>query len=249
MSSLPPAIIFINGDITYPPTTVFIGTQPQLPGSYASFSELTNLQTQLYIDDTMTKAEFDARVVADPNYPTIVHLRGLRILVILPTFYDDHNRHYADIVLFLHQGMADVECNRFWHDDDDDGYGPYPHTYPPPPPPNYPRSHHHHGAKGPPGQSYDIQRLTIYELLRAADSHSVVILPFEAMPHCDSCNYPFYCDRCHTFSGIKICHKCGCGCQCGCGTYLVDGQGIKSSPVYLPNCDNEAHNRNFINRK
>lgn len=254
MSSLPPAIFFINGDLSYPPEPppnppsldVFIGSQPQLPRSDASVSELTNLQIQLFIDDTMTKAEFDARVVADPNYPTIVHLRGMRILVILPTFYDHHNRDLADVVIFLHHGMADVECNRFEHHDDDDDLT---HTYPKPPPPNYPHEHHHRGAKGPPGQSYDIQRLTIYELLRATHSHSVVTLPFEMMPHCDDCNYPFYCDRCHTFSGIKICRKCNCDCKCGCGTYLVDGQGIISSPVHLPNCDNETHNRDFIHRK
>src|SRR5271166_785844 len=123
MSSLPPAIFFINGDITYPPEPppnppdmdVFIGSQPALPQSYASFSELTNLQNQLFINDTMTKAEFDARVAADPNYPIIVHLQGLRILVILPTFYDHHNRDLADVVIFLHQGLADVECNRLRH--------------------------------------------------------------------------------------------------------------------------------------
>ena len=256
MSSLPPAIFFINGDISYPPVPpptppVFIGAQPAQPTSDAGFSELTNLQTQLFIDDTMTKEEFDARVVADPNYPIVVHLRGLRILVILPTFYDEHNRHWADVVIFLHQGLADVECNRLaWpgrgYPDEDD----FQHTYPPPPKVSYPHEHHHHhGAKGPPGQCYDIQRLTIYELLRAAGSHNVVQLPFDYMPHCESCNYPFYCDGCHTFSGIKICRKCGCGCKCGCGTIVIDNQGVRVSPIHLPNCDNEYHNRDFIRRK
>lgn len=230
MSSLPPAIVFINGDITYPPVPpptppVYIGSVPANPQSDATVSELTNLEIQLFIDDTMTKAEFDARVTADPNYPTIIHLRGMRILVILPTFRDDVNRELADVVIFLHQGLADVECNRLaWP-----GHG--------------------HPAVGPPGQSYPVQRLNIYELLRAAGSHNVVILPFWAMPHCEECNYPFYCDRCHTFSGIKICSKCSCGCKCGCGTFVIDNQGIKASPLYLPNCDSEYHNRNFINRK
>jgi len=72
MSSLPPAIFFINGDISYPPAPPFgIGVDPKAPTN-----TLTILQTQLYINDTMTKAEFDARVDADPNYPTIVHLQG-----------------------------------------------------------------------------------------------------------------------------------------------------------------------------
>lgn len=257
MSSLPPCIFFINGDISLPPQPppnppdldVFIGSQPQLPQSYASFSELTNLQTQLFINDTMTKVEFDARVQADPNYPIVVHLRGLRILVILPTFYDHHNRHWADVVIFLHQGMADVECNRLaWP-----GLGrPSCETFPcpTPPPPDYPHEHPHRGiAVGPPGQSYDIQRLTIYELLRAAGSHNVVILPFEMMPHCGECNFGFYCDSCHTFSGIRKCFGCGCSCKCGCDVQLIDNQGVRSSPVHLPNCDREMNNPAFIHRK
>lgn len=197
MSSLPSAIFFVNGDLTYPPVPpVFIGADP-------SVSELTTLQTQLFINDTMTKAEFDARVAADPNYPTIVHLQNLRILVILPTFHDLTNRQYADVVIFLHQGLADVEKNRF----------------------------------GPPGQNYEVQRLTIYQLLRAAHSHNVVTLPFGVgMNCCNACGSPFYCDTCHTFSGISICTKCECRCKCFCN-------------IHAPNCENEYHNRAFIHRK
>jgi hypothetical protein len=226
MSGLPPAIFFINGDITYPAAAYYVGAQPNIPSSYIGLnSELATLQTQLFIDDTMTKAEFDARVVADPNYPTIIHLRGLRILVILPTFQDGVNRELADVVMFLHQGQADVEYNRFRHDDDDDD-------------PN--------GFGSPPCHSFEIQRLTMYELLRSVESPNVVILPFGAMAHCNSCNYPYYCDRCHTFSGIRICGGCQDDCKCGCG--LIDNQGLVSSPVHLPNCDNEAHNEDFRNR-
>lgn len=249
MSSLPPAIFFINGDITYPPVPpptppTFIGENPAAPNSDASVSELTHLQIQLYINDTMTKAEFDARVAADPNYPTIIHLQGLRILVILPTFQDMVNRQYADVVMFLHQGMADIESNRFWDNDHDE---PHPHTFPPPVLPEFPHVHHHGVAVGPPGQSYDIQRITMYSLLRAAHSHNVVNLPFDFMPHCQACNYPFFCDRCHTFSGIRICGRCNSNCKCFCN--LVDNQGVPSSPVHLPNCDNEYHNPKFIHRK
>lgn len=224
MSSLPPAIFFINGDITYPSTSTvaFPGTDPKA-------SELTTLQTQLYIDETMTKQEFDIRMEGNPNYATIVHLQGYRILVIVPSYSDGYasysphhhphinvsNIRFADVVLFLHQGLADIECNRF----------------------------------GPPGQSYEIQRMNMYDILRAAHSHNVVTLPFSAMPHCNSCNYPFYCDACHTFSGIRTCSSCGCGSQCGCTTGLIDNQGIRSSNIHAPNCDNEYHNHDFIHRK
>ncbi len=258
MASIPPAIFFINGDITYPAEPppnppdldVFIGSEPNNPTSYiASPSELTTLQIQLFIDDTMTKQEFDARVVADPNYPAIVHLRGLRILVILPAFYDHVNRELADVVLFLHQGMADVESNRFWHPDHDrhEEHEEISHTYPRQPPIPFPNERHHKVAYGPPGQSYDLQRLNVHALLRAAHSCNEICLPWDAGPRCGECNYPFYCDGCHTFSGIKICGNCKCDCKCGC--YIVDQQGIKESPIFLPNCENEYHNRDFIHRK
>ena len=211
--NLPPALIFIN-DIG---GTEFLNTLATNndPGSDVSPAPTTikNLINQLHIDDSMTKAEFDARVVADPNYPTIIHLQGLRILVILPTLQDYSNRVLADVVLFGHQGLVDIEYNRF----------------------------------GTPCQSFEIQRINIYDLLRAAHSRNVVTLPFDCMPHCGTCNYPFYCDTCHTFSGIKICNGCSCEAKCGCG--IIDNQGREFSPVHLPNCDNEYHNRAFIHRK
>lgn len=105
--NIPPAIIFINGDISYPPTTpVFVGAEP-------STDELTKLKGQLMIDEVMTKTEFDARVVADPNYPKIVHLQNFRILVILDTFQDLTNRNLADIVIFVKQGIAAIEKNNY----------------------------------------------------------------------------------------------------------------------------------------
>lgn len=278
MGSIPPAIIFCNGDITYPATPppyppdldVFIGSEPTNPSSYiASASELTTLQTQLFIDDTMSKAEFDARIAAEPAYPVIVRLRGLRILVILPTFQDEVNKHCADVVVFLKTGLAYVERNRFWdhwdddfhsdcnecqgqepdhhyehgfrveyehHDEyqcDDDGYRPH-------------RIHVRHPFKFP-NQAYDMQRITAYSLLRAADSHCVAQLPWDCGPRCGECNYPFYCDKCHTFSGIKTCRGCECDCLCGCA--LFDNQGVRYSGIHLPNCDNEYHNPAFIHRK
>jgi hypothetical protein len=259
MLNPPPAIVFINGEIQYPSDqTPFIGSIPANITSYASVSELTNLQIQLFIDDTMSKEEFDARVKSDPNYPTIVHLQHLRILVILPKhvpFCEIDNLELADVVLFLHQGLADIERCHF----------------------------------GPPRQNFETQRLTIYEILRAAHPHGhfrdhddhdrgnfrgherdhdhdhdhdherprshVVTLPSwygvgEGCEggNCGSCNYPFYCDRCHTFSGIRKCRKCDCECKCGCDCG-IDNQGIRQSPIHAPNCDNEYHNLPFIRRK
>lgn len=252
MSSLPSCIVFCNGDISQippdppPSPPEFIGAQPAVATSDAGFSEITNLQNQLFINDTMTKAEFDARVAGNPNYPTIVHLQGLRILVILPDFYDHVNRHLADVVIFLHLGLADVECNRLaWPRT---GHPELSHTFPEPVHPEFPHEHHRGVALGPPSHSFDMQRLTIYELLRAAGHHNEVRLPFECMPHCGLCQYPFFCDRCHGFDGQKKCGKCGCDCKCGCDI-LIDNQGRKLSPIYLKNCDNESNNYAFIHRK
>lgn len=88
---LPPAIIFINSD----------------------FNNITQntLVSQLYINETLTFIEFNARVATDPNYATIVHLQGYRILVILPSLRDLTNRTLADIVLFYNQGQVTVEKN------------------------------------------------------------------------------------------------------------------------------------------
>lgn len=248
MSSLLPGIFFVNGDISYPPVTTFIGNTLTQVGSSAGPSTLTALVTQLFIDDVMTKKEFDARIVVDSNYPLIIHLRGFRILVIVPQYYDETNRHFADVVMFLHQGMVDVECNRLaWpiygtpcssscdKDNDNDGYG----------------YHKHKAGLGPPGQCYDLQRINMYELIRAGKKehgHGCVEVPWFAF-RCDWCDYPFFCDRCHTFSGIRKCGSCKCDCMCGCGTSLIDNQGIKSSSIHAPNCDNIFHNKNFINRK
>jgi len=223
MPSMPPAIIFINGDITYnaqpppnpPNLDVFIGSIPNNPQSYiTSSSELNTLQIQLNITDTITKDEFDARLDVDPNYGTVIHLQGLRVLVILPTFHNMTHRHHADVIMFLHQGLADIEMNRF----------------------------------GECGKSIEMQRFTIYDILRAAGSHNVINLPDgHGSNCCNECNYPFYCDRCHTFSGIKIHGECGGNCMCGCD--LIDNQGRKISPIHLPNCDREFNNKDFINRK
>ncbi len=271
----PPAIIFINDvdGLDYL-NTLHTNDSPDP-------STISNLVNQLFIDDIMFKSEFDARVAAEPYYPTIVHLRGLRIMVMLPTLQDGYNRKYADVVLFVHQGMADIEFNRFaskedhrW--DNDDGYCRNREIAPS----QFHRAtieynrgqndncgcgggdwddddHDHEDDDvrfknyyGPPGQSYDIQRLNIYELLRVNHCEGDVDLPWGVgMGCCNCCQYPFYCDGCHNFSGMKTCRKCGQDSCCGCNCGLVDNQGVRGSPVHEPNCENEAHNRSFINRE
>jgi hypothetical protein len=90
---LPSAIIFINADMTV--------AQKQYIGQ------------QLYITETISGQEFDARVVADPNYPDIVHQQNLRILVVRDDFRDYTNRELADIAIFVKQGLIAIEKNKF----------------------------------------------------------------------------------------------------------------------------------------
>ena len=91
--TLPSAIIFVNADIN-------AGNQ-------------SALVSQFYVNEVMKDNEFDARVVADPNYPQILHSQGLRVLVIRQNFRDLTNRNLADVVLFVKQGQASVEKNNF----------------------------------------------------------------------------------------------------------------------------------------
>jgi hypothetical protein len=90
---IPPAIIFINSD--FPDQTK------------------NKLITQLYLTEVMSDVEFDNRVLADPNYPVIVHLNNLRILVIREDLQDFTNRTLADIVLFFKLGLATVLYNNY----------------------------------------------------------------------------------------------------------------------------------------
>lgn len=89
----PPIIAFLNADISDQTKSVFI--------------------RQLFIDDVISKAEFDTRVQTNPVYPTIVHLQGRRVLVLLPTLQDAVNRSLADIVLFAKNGLVSVLSNKY----------------------------------------------------------------------------------------------------------------------------------------
>jgi len=90
---LPSAIIFINKEI----------------------GDLTkdSLQTQLFLDEIISKNEFDNRVVVDPNYVNVVHGQNLRVMVILDDFINHTNREMADVVIFFNQGQATIEKNKF----------------------------------------------------------------------------------------------------------------------------------------
>lgn len=110
MANIPSAIIFVNNDL--------------------SQSVEDTLKLQLRIDEVMSGTEFDARIAADPNYPDLVHLNGLRIMIIR-SFRELDNRSLADIVIFVKAGLAAIEANKF----------------------------------GPPGKTYPVATLTIYQLI------------------------------------------------------------------------------------
>jgi hypothetical protein len=85
------AIIFVNDDLT--------------------ISVQDTLMTQLFISEAITGDEFDARVLSDPEYPHIIHINGLRILVIR-SFRHRHNFHLANVIIFIKAGLASIESNQ-----------------------------------------------------------------------------------------------------------------------------------------
>ncbi len=98
---LPSAIIFVNNDLN-------------------EISKSTLLD-QLKIHESISHQEFNDRVTVDPNYVSVIHNTNTRILVFLPTFQDLTNRELADIVIFVKQGLAAIEINK---------YGPHGLTVP-----------------------------------------------------------------------------------------------------------------------
>lgn len=89
----PGAVIFVNNDLT-----------EQVKGVLAQ---------QLRIFESMTGTEFDARVAADPNYPSIMKNQGLRILIIRDFWAPHTNRTLCDIAIFVKNGLAYIEENKF----------------------------------------------------------------------------------------------------------------------------------------
>ena len=90
---LPSAIIFINPEMSAP--------------------QLDHIKKQLFINEVLQDTEFNERLVADPNYAQVVHGQNLRILVLKTDFADLTNREYADLVVFVKQGLMSVLKNKF----------------------------------------------------------------------------------------------------------------------------------------
>lgn len=67
---------------------------------------------QLNIDEYIDGYEFDNRMANNSSYPEEVHGAEKRILVI-KDYSDLNNREYADIVLFIKNGLASVEYSKF----------------------------------------------------------------------------------------------------------------------------------------
>jgi hypothetical protein len=93
MTQLPPAIVFVNQDITEPIKNVLI--------------------EQLYIDETITITDFEQRLLGDAQYTSTVHNSGTRLLVIVDDFRNYSQRNLADIVIFVKQGLATVLKNNY----------------------------------------------------------------------------------------------------------------------------------------
>lgn len=98
MANPPAGIIFVNSDI--------------------SDSARDTLVRQLLIDNVQDGYVFDDNVNANPNYVADVKRSNLRVLV-LRTFAEFVNRAnvptwtQADVVLFVKQGLAYAEINKF----------------------------------------------------------------------------------------------------------------------------------------
>lgn len=92
MVAVPAAIVFVNSDV--------------------ALQVRTWAAHQLHIDEVISGAEFDSRVAADGYYVDKVHQFNLRLMVHRP-FTDLTNRQLADLVLFIRDGLAYVEQNKF----------------------------------------------------------------------------------------------------------------------------------------
>jgi hypothetical protein len=84
----PPAIIFLNENISAQIQSVFV--------------------RQLYITQVLNAATFDGYVAADGYYANNILADGYRVLV-LRDFSDFTNRNLANIVLFAKNGLVAVE--------------------------------------------------------------------------------------------------------------------------------------------
>lgn len=92
MAIRPSAIIFVNNDLTD--------------------NVQTRLVRQLHINEVISGTEFDARVAADPDYPSNIKQLDLRIMV-LRSFEELDNRELADVVIFIKAALASILKNNF----------------------------------------------------------------------------------------------------------------------------------------
>ena len=89
------AIVFVNNDL--------------------SESAETHLVRLLHISDVVTGEEFDGYVEADSTYLDTLRMMGMRVMVVR-TFLDRADVStwtLADVVIFVKNGLAAVECNKF----------------------------------------------------------------------------------------------------------------------------------------
>lgn len=86
---------------SHPPSIIFVD-------SGISQEVLSVLERQLYSTETMTGTEFDQRLIVDPNYPKIIKLNNLRVIVVRP-FNDYTNREVADFAIFVKAGLLTIE--------------------------------------------------------------------------------------------------------------------------------------------
>lgn len=89
--TLPPAIIFVNNDI--------------------SDVSLSKIESQLFIAEVMDGYEFADRIIADPNYPFIIHMNKMRIIVKQDMTNETIDQNIADVVMFVKYGMASILKN------------------------------------------------------------------------------------------------------------------------------------------
>lgn len=92
MSFRPPFIIQVNSDLS----------------DYAR----SVLVRQLYLNEVITGNQFDARIAADPAYPTNVKLNNYRLMVVRSAS-ELQNRNHVDIVGFVSHGRIAIEDNKF----------------------------------------------------------------------------------------------------------------------------------------
>lgn len=92
MTIVPSAIVMVNNDLV-----------PQVQ---------QQLETQLFIDQTLDGYSFDQMLITNPHYNQTIKKSSLRILIIR-NLEEQANRDQVDLVLFLKAGLATSLKNNF----------------------------------------------------------------------------------------------------------------------------------------